>query len=718
VRARRIGSIVLAVLGGLSIAVALIAGYARTAVLDSDQFADRAVSALREPPVREAIAREITEQAVLRASRDLVAIRPLVETAAGAVVSTPAFQSLFRAAVRDLHRTVFTHDRSTATLTIADTGVLLANALERLAPEAAGRLPADFAAQVNAGSDALNALDAAVYVDGVEELAWLCAIFAVLLLAGSIALARPRSRGVVQAGVAVAGAGAVVVLAYTIGRAELLARAPLPIDREATGAIWDAFLADLRTWALVTLGVGTVVAAAAASLLRPVDVRRPLRRAWAAIATVPLSPVRRAARALALIAAGVLIILERQWMLDVALILLGVYVLYLGVEELLRMVAEATERRRAAAASADGDDTAGGGGWAAGARRRNPAPWLAGGVASVLVILLVLALIGSGATTAPDADAGQPTRCNGHAELCDRPLDEVVFPGTHNSMSGYADWLFTQQEHPLRRQLDDGVRALMIDAYFGQPVRGRVLTEIPAGKQQEAAASLGRAGTEAALRVRDSLLAGNAKLGDRRIYMCHGFCEVGARPLVDGLREVTDFVVSHPDEVVLIVIQDEGPTPADIAPVVQESGLAPYVWRGRVGPPWPTLRELIDAGQRVLLMFENGPYDPAVPWYHDGYRYMQETPYHFTRPAEMSCEPNRGPDTASLFLINHWIDTSPAPRPSNAARVNAYEPLLARARECERERGLLPNIVAVDFYATGDLFRVTDELNGLAAPRS
>ena len=58
---------------------------------------------------------------------------------------------------------------------------------------------------------------------------------------------------------------------------------------------------------------------------------------------------------------------------------------------------------------------------------------------------------------------------------------------------------------------------------------------------------------------------------------------------------------------------------------------------------------------------------------------VQETPYSFKRPQQLtetsqlraSCQPNRGPDSAPLFLINHWIDTSPAPKPSNAAKVNA-----------------------------------------------
>ena len=43
--------------------------------------------------------------------------------------------------------------------------------------------------------------------------------------------------------------------------------------------------------------------------------------------------------------------------------------------------------------------------------------------------------------------------------------------------------------------------------------------------------------------------------------------------------------------------------------------------------------------------------------------------------------------------------------------MNAFEPLLARARECERIRGHLPNLLAVNFYRTGDVFRVVDALN-------
>jgi hypothetical protein len=95
---------------------------------------------------------------------------------------------------------------------------------------------------------------------------------------------------------------------------------------------------------------------------------------------------------------------------------------------------------------------------------------------------------------------------------------------------------------------------------------------------------------------------------------------------------------------------------------------------------------------------------------------MQETPYTFHNPDEFSCSENRGMKSASLFLINHWIQTAPAPLPSNAEKVNAYDVLLARARQCQNERHMLPNLIAVDFYRTGDLFKVVETLNGVKKP--
>ena len=145
-----------------------------------------------------------------------------------------------------------------------------------------------------------------------------------------------------------------------------------------------------------------------------------------------------------------------------------------------------------------------------------------------------------------------------------------------------------------------------------------------------------------------------------------------------------------------------------------ETGEIDLIYTGSFTPPLPTLRQMIDWGQRLVVFTESGR--PGVPWLHPAWDFMQETPYTFHTPADFSCKANRGPATAPFFQINNWIETTPAPRPSNAQIVNAYDVLLKRARACGAQRKQLPGIIAVDFYDAGDLFRVVRTLNGLDEP--
>jgi hypothetical protein len=203
------------------------------------------------------------------------------------------------------------------------------------------------------------------------------------------------------------------------------------------------------------------------------------------------------------------------------------------------------------------------------------------------------------------------------------------------------------------------------------------------------------------------------------MYLCHTFCELGATPLESVLEDIHEFLVTHPGEV-LVVIHQDYVTPADFVAAMDDAGLSSYAIEPPSGEPWPSLRELIERGRRLLVLAENRA--GAAPWYQLAYeRLTQETPFSFGSTAELAeavdlpatCRPNRGTSGAPLFLMNHWINTDPLPRPSNAAVVNAYEPLLRRARTCRRLRGELPNLLAVDFYKQGDVFDVVDTLNGI-----
>jgi hypothetical protein len=298
----------------------------------------------------------------------------------------------------------------------------------------------------------------------------------------------------------------------------------------------------------------------------------------------------------------------------------------------------------------------------------------------------------------------------------------VAFAASHNSMSGadIRDWMFPNQNAAIPQQLEDGVRGFLIDVHYGIPIGERVKTILDTevnsmAKYEEA---MGKDALAAAMRARERMTG--EPTGEKDVYLAHGFCELGATKFVDCLKEMRDFLVLHPDDIVIIMVQDEGVSPADVAGCFERSGLIDMVYKGPVTKPWPTLREMVESNQRVVVMAEN--HWEGVPWYHGAFEVCQETPYRFLNVEEISSakanKPGRGGTTGSLLLMNNWIETTPTPLPSNAEIVNSYDFLLKRALACKKVRKMMPNLIAVDFYKTGDLVRVVDALNGVEEPQT
>jgi hypothetical protein len=198
--------------------------------------------------------------------------------------------------------------------------------------------------------------------------------------------------------------------------------------------------------------------------------------------------------------------------------------------------------------------------------------------------------------------------------------------------------------------------------------------------------------------------------GPAEPYLGHALCEVGSTKWLPVMKEVRAWLAAHPREVVTFFVQDTV-SPADTAAVIREAGLLTYVYTPTTDQQWPTLRQMIESGRRLVVLMENHGGGTAYPWLLRGFHWVQDTPFLFRRQDQFSCRPNRGTDEAPLFLLNHWI-TDKRREVSNATRVNAREVLLPRAEQCHGERGMLPNFVAVDFYDRGDLFGVVDNFNG------
>ena len=704
---------VLAVTAVVLAVLAVLLSYAGRSVLRSRPFADRATAALRDSAVQADLADHLAGAAV-RGHGDLAPVRPLIRTVAGAVVGTPAFAAVFRRAVLEAHQAVVGRERPSVLVNVADAAVLIRGVLERLAPGAAATVGAERVVDLLT-IEPPAALRAVVRVaHAVYTAAWIMALVA-LALAGTALWLSPRPAVAArELGVGLGLGGLVLVALYVVGLAVVGQTAPAGRG-SAAQAIWRALAGGLRGQALWLAGAGAVVAGAAsawllatASRAEPGGVRGLADR---------LTPRLRAGlvRALLAVAIGVAIVLEPSALLTTAAVAVGLVLLAAGAAGLLHWAMQASPAAgRAVHPSGEAARTRGGRPRAL-LRRALP------------VAVGVGALAGAGAIIASgdgdEAPAATPVACNGYMALCGRALDDVAFAATHNSFGSVTipSFLFGQQDGTIADQLQFGIRGFLIDTYYGFPTADRVRTDTASlPKREVAVEQLGEPAVKAAESIRSRI--GSAPSAPRRIYLCHGFCELGAVPFEATLDELRTFMVENPGEVVIIINQDEGVAPPDIAQAFEQAGLGDLIYRGPLGP-FPTLAQMVQSDQRLVVMAENDADD--IPWYHLAYaQALQETPFRFkttaalTDPTQLqsSCRPNRGPDSAPLFLLNNWVDTTPVPRPSNAATVNAYDALLRRAQTCERIRDRVANMVAVDFYRHGDVLGVVRTLNGIAHP--
>jgi hypothetical protein len=693
-------STILLIVGAACVWVALIVGATARGIIRSDPFSRRIAATLSDPRVAGFVAARITD-AIVAQRPNLVSVRSVLQPAVAGVVSSQAFRAVVRTSARTAHRSLFESAGRNLVLSLPDVSVLVRGTLENVNPQLAAKIPASIETQL-ASPEAERRftlfINTWTLIGRVLWVAWALLFFGLAAVVASVWVAPARQTALVRAGGALFGVGLLLIAVLPAGRIVAAAVTPDPELRGVLHGLWAAFFGVLKLVAVIAGTVGLVLAAAGSTMLEAMD---PFNRARAFFGwlTAPLRPRARVGRAILFLAAGAYAAINPAGAATGVIAVVGLFLIYLGLREVFRLVI-------ATAPGAEGRTV-----------RTEARAWRAVAVVAAMLVVVLggTALFVLRAPAAPPEVSGVVTECNGSALLCNRRLNQIVFAGSHNAMSNaeVPGWLFPHQNRAIPGQLEDGIRALLIDVHYGLPAGEYVLTDFDreGSSKDKIQGALGPEATAAALRIRERFLGQVS--GSSGIYFCHGFCELGAYPVgptFDGIRE---FMLSNPGEVVVMVIEDYIP-PQDIAKLFQDAGLMDLIYMGSLTRPVPTLRDLIDAGQRLVVFIETGK--PGVPWLRPAWESMQETPYTFHKPADFSCRPNRGSATAPFFQINHWIETTPAPRPSNAEIVNAYDFLLRRARACRDERNRLPNIVAVDFYSVGDLFRVVRALNGVPEP--
>lgn len=685
---------VLIVLGAILAGLGIVAGHVNRQVVDGSAFAGHVDEIRRDPAVAAEIGASLTDQ-IVQAKPDLVAVRPLVADVAERVAGSDALSGPTRLAAETAHQALTDPGGGSVVLRLADLGAVVTGAVGVIAPDRAGS-----AGEVSVTLATLNdqpvAQAAAAAARATGLLSWLLPVLALICFAIAITLSRARWATAAAAGKSLIWAAGVLGAILLIG-GFVVRRLD---DTELTGAIaragWSEMLRPMW-WPVAILAVIGITVRLCCDTSAPATLSQWAERAGKAVTRRPTNPAGVVIRALIAGVVGVIAIIDPLAMVEPLIVLGGVVLVIVMLVEIARL-APATR------AAAHDDDAEGGWSW-----RRAV---IIGAIAALVAVIGIVLQARPGGEV-PAVASTNSGKCNGHAELCDRRFNDVAYATSHNAMSvaGEPGWFLGEQRDPIPVQLDQGVRALLVDVWSGQSAGSVVRTAASSYREALAVAEteLGPEVVAAALRVASSV-AGKVQ-GPEARHLCHGLCETGSTPFLDMLAGLRTWLAKNPNEVVTLFIEDHVEASL-IADDIDTAGLLPYVYEHAVGQPWPTLGEMIESGKRLVVMLEAGDGGDGAPWLINGFTTTQETPYTFPTAESFSCAKNRGAPDAPLLLMNHWLSgfTSLA---SDARLVNSRDILLPRAEQCQAERGQIPNFVAVNFVAYGDLFDVVDTLNGV-----
>lgn len=278
--------------------------------------------------------------------------------------------------------------------------------------------------------------------------------------------------------------------------------------------------------------------------------------------------------------------------------------------------------------------------------------------------------------------------CNGLESNCALPINEVTFAMVHNAMSSRDD-LFAAYNNvrPLEDALVAGYRGLMLDSCICE----------------------GNVGEKIA-----NFFKGEDDLGSNYLGFCHATCSAGMRSPSEVLGNIKTFLKTNRNEVLILEFEVINNSLDKLYAALGESGLDEYIYIVN-SSVWPTMQSLIDADFRLLLFAHGDGIDAScskidcpkgISYTYD---HFQETDWN-----DDTCDvkgSNGYRDNMGFFLMNHWKNNKESDLPSknNAEEFNTFDTLAQRVDKCEQG---MPNIIAVDFWDTGDVLELVAQANG------
>ena len=258
--------------------------------------------------------------------------------------------------------------------------------------------------------------------------------------------------------------------------------------------------------------------------------------------------------------------------------------------------------------------------------------------------------------------------------------------------------------------------------------------------------------------IRSFMIDFHVKKGRSWASMCHAgwqghqgrglFCPLGEKRASDMLRPLRQWLESNSREVITFIVEvgpaSTGATAVTMAQV-EEAFLSAGMQNMLYDPSatfastggrsaldarmFPTLGDMINSGKRIVVLTNGGSVNGRASWNLHFNSFAKESDWNYKSRAEsgivvhdssVSCSENcaklRGgasAGTGQVHVLNQFV-TDPITSAQLSKKMNFQAVLEARTSYWKTYHGRIPNHICVDFYEIGNVFQVTDKLNGVS----
>ncbi|PVU91686.1 hypothetical protein BB561_004258 [Smittium simulii] len=290
--------------------------------------------------------------------------------------------------------------------------------------------------------------------------------------------------------------------------------------------------------------------------------------------------------------------------------------------------------------------------------------------------------------------------CNGYSDLCSRPYNKVSFLTSHNAFAYTTGNNASNQNEPITKQLDRGVRAFMLDLHDPDKITN----------------------------LRSSNKLDKRQTTFKKIELCHATCLLlDSAPFVTELQNFKKYIDAQPNNVITLFLENyDRFSSAEMYGSFAQAGLADmlfnpitYTLNGVI--TWPTLQTIINSKKNIIVLSDSITNQVSYPQIMLDRLHVAQTSFSVASGSAFDC--NLSQAGLELTAVNHFVYINQGilnsgyrvPSLDASKSVNSIYNINQHVNTClTKIPPSFPNFFALDFYQYGDGFKAVSSFNNIA----